>query len=141
MDAAFVKAKLEEIDARIAGNALEQVAEPGAEQPEEYYECLAVQRRYLEGCKQRARNRLSAFTSPNPRDLETHVELQYINEAAMSFCNAPFFGARPATVDECAERMIAAETANNTKDRKIDELDDYINELKDEVLRTRGQHK
>jgi hypothetical protein len=106
---------------------------------QEIFECLARQRRYFEGALQRARNKVGAQGCfPNHRDYLTNVEMCYVQEAAMSFCQIIFPGDRLATIDDCGQRMVDAENGNSKMDREIDDLYDEIGSLKHELSRIRG---
>jgi hypothetical protein len=106
---------------------------------QETFECLARQRRYFEAALQRARDKVGAQGCfPNHRDYLTNVEMCYVQEAAMSFCQTIFPGDRPATIDDCGQRMVDAENGNSKMDREIDDLYDEIGSLKHELSRIRG---
>jgi hypothetical protein len=107
---------------------------------QEIFECLARQRRYFEGALQRARNKVGAQGCfPNHRDYLTNVEMCYVQEAAMSFCQTIFPGNRPATIDELGQRMVDAENGSSKKDRLIDDLRDEISDLEGELFLAKGR--
>jgi hypothetical protein len=105
------------------------------------FECFSVQRRYLSGVLQRAQRMHSGGFYPNERDRQTKILLSFINEASMTFCNTSFPGEKPDTVEKCAERMLAAETGSNAKDRLIDALRDEIHDLNLKLVREKGGRK
>jgi hypothetical protein len=109
---------------------------------QETFECLARQRRYFEAALQRARNKVGAQGCfPNHRDYLSNVEMFYVQEAAMSFCQIIFPGDRPNTIDELGQRMVDAENGNSKKDRVIDDLRDENHDLKLQLVREKGGRK
>ena len=97
---------------------------------QETFECLARQRRYFEGALQRARNKVGAQGCfPNHRDYLTNVEMCYVQEAAMSFCQTIFPGDRPATIDDCGQRMVDAEGGSKKHQQIIEDLQDQVDDL------------
>jgi hypothetical protein len=139
-----------EMDAIIAANAVEaEVTEKlrvehhiVMEDENEPIECCQQQRKYFEGARQRAIQTLPPFhTFGNRKDYETHVQMRMCLETGMSFCNTIIPGDRPGTVDQCAERMVAAEGDNSKKDRLIDDLKDEIHDLHLQLNRAKGATK
>jgi hypothetical protein len=120
----------------------EQEDEEPLEDPDprtKYVEVLRTQRLYLAGQKAAATRHIDSTpgTFPNPHDRETHIEIEYGLRIAMAFVNTVFHGARPNTVEDCAKRMVKAESGNSAKDKIIDSLRDQL----DEANRTIGQLK
>jgi hypothetical protein len=136
---AEVNLQLQETEERLRAQGMTDPDEIDRLAGQEIFECLARQRRYFEAALQRARNKVRAQGYfPNHRDYLTNVEMCYVQEAAMSFCQTIFPGDRPGTIDECGQRMVDAESGNSKKDREIDDLYDEIGSLKHELSRIRG---
>ena len=136
---AEVNLQLQEAEERLRAQGMTDPDEIERLAGQEIFECLARQRRYFEAALQRARNTVVAQGCfPNHRDYLSRVEMCYVQEAAMSFCQTIFPGDRPATIDDCGQRMVDAENGNSKMDREIDDLYDEIGSLKHELSRIRG---
>jgi hypothetical protein len=98
----------------------------------ETFECFARQRRYLQGALQRAKMMAGTEASyPNHNDYLARVEMLYVQEAGMSFCNVTDSWGSPLgkTVDEMAKRCVKAESGSSSKDKLIENLQDRVDDL------------
>jgi hypothetical protein len=120
-----------------------------AEAPPEIYECLRTQRLFLEGARKRAERMIdvTAMASnaffPNPHDRETHIQLAFVSEAAMAFCNVKdSLGGQVAnSVEECAQRCVDAEAGSKKLNKLIDDLRDENADLRAELAQAKGRKK
>jgi hypothetical protein len=132
MTLAEAKAKLREVEERIAAQKLAEAEEL------EPVEFLITQRLYFDAARERAIRALPpAECFDNPQDFETHIQMRMCQETGMTFSNVIFFGAKPATVDECAQLRVDAESGNSSKDRMIGNLKDEIHDLKLQLVRAK----
>jgi hypothetical protein len=82
---------------------------------------------------------LRSTPGANQKDVETLTLAEMTDEAAMAFCSAPFFGDKPATVAELANKYIEVESNTRKTDRYIDRLKDEIADLKSEIFLAKGR--
>lgn len=146
----YVEMSQEERTKLIDEAIVRNFGQQGEQEPEEItdprtqiVECLKTQRLFLEGAKERAKQFLGSMPGyfPNPYDFETQVEIRYCLEVAMAFVNTVFPGIRPNTVEECAERMVKAESGNKSKDKMIDYLRDELGEAGQRIDQLKGGQK
>jgi len=98
----------------------------------ETFECFARQRRYLQGALQRAKMMAGTEASyPNHNDYLTKVEMLYVQEAGMAFCNVKdsMGGQLANSVEDLAQRCLDSESGRAKQSKLIDDLEDQVDTL------------
>ena len=137
-----VETQLQEAEERIrARNPEATDEEVEQEVGEQIFECLAVQRRYLQQALRIAERIVQAQGYfPQHRDYATTVEMIYVGQAAMSLCSVtdPFGSPLANDVDGLAKRCNEAESGRDSDHKLIENLQDEIADLKHQISRKSG---
>jgi hypothetical protein len=100
----------------------------------ETFECFARQRRYLQGALRRAQDMVGASGYfPNHNDYLAKVEMLYVQEVGMAFCNVTdsLGGQLATTVDELARRCVNSEAGSSKQGKLMEDLQDRVDTLTD----------